>query len=435
MGYRVNDIVWSIGGPESPIGTAAARTVRLHVRGNPSLGRKPGRTPDPAISGNSMEVGDYLTSDDVSGAIPLSPRAGAGFGKIVKSCMGTESAPAQIAACIRVRYTGANASCKMISDTAANTLRATTGAIGAEVNDAQWNGGNPLDLTAAPSDTVGEIVTLIDGYTGFDCEKVFGDNSVSAGLITTDLTGQAKNQWSYFWFTGGATAAYQRAFTLDLTTTERPGYSIQGEGYCDQFLYSGCVVDALSFNAQLKGILESDADILGFTEGLAAGAGGLTLADLNPLFFWNGSFSLGANVFPYIKSFSLKIDNRSNRDGYGQGSVGRLYQQKGIPEITGSMEIPLDANMYAQRASLFSTTTTAYAAASAYFKGKDIGSNVNLPEMLLIEMPFLQITSFEFGESAGNFTARVNFKVIYPKGTLYDLPLTIHMISADSGAY
>lgn len=434
MSYPTNNIKWTIGGPEAPIGTAAARTVALPIRGLPSFTRKPGRVRDPVIKGDSMDCGDYLAFDSAEGGIPLSPRAGAAFGKILKSLMGTETAPAQVAACIRVRYTGVSASCKIIADTGANTLRALTGAVGAEVNDAGWNGGNPLDLTAVPSDTVGEVVALADGYANFDCEKVFGDNATSAGLIVSDAAGQAKNQWCYLWFTSVGSGAYYRSFTLDRSTTERPAYTIQADGYADQMLYNGCISAALTLDALLKGIVEADADILGFTESLGTGASVVTMADLSPLFFWNGSFTLGAVTFPYIRRLNLKIDNASNKEGYGQGSVSRMYQAKGYPIITGEVEIPLDAALYAQRANVFSSTS-AYGAMSFYFKGKDIGANVNLPEMMIVELPFVQPTAFEYIEGNNIWYVKLAFKGILPKGTVYDEPLTIHLVSADAAAY
>jgi len=427
----IKNILWTIGGEESPAGTPHAVESVIPIRANPSLTRKPGRVTDPAITGVNMKVGDYLASDDVSGSIPLTPRACPGFGKFLVSALHTESTPAKAGACIRIRYVGAHASCKVLADTGANTLNVLTGVAGAEAANVAWNGGAAMDLTAAAFDTVGELVAVIDGYADWVCEKVFGANSVVGGDIVTK-TCQAKSQWAYIWFTAAASTAYVRHFTPDLTDAERPTYTIEAEGYQDNFTYAGCVVDTLSLSAALKGMVEGEVGILGFTETLAAGASGFSLEDAVPLFFWDGAFSLGAKDFDYISNFSININNNHNKDGYGQGAVGRIYHQKGMFEAKGQMTIRLDADTYAHRASIFTATGTV-ASMSLYFKGKIIYGT--LPEFLLIELPFIQLTNFTYAESNGIFTAQMDWEAVHPAGTHWDDPLTITMISDDAGAY
>jgi hypothetical protein len=427
----VKNILWTIGGAEHAAGTAHALEAVIPIRATPSLTRKAARVTDPAITGVNMKVGDYLASDDVSGSIPLTPRACGGFGKFIKSALGTESTPAKIGACIRIRYIGSSASCKIIADTGANTLAAKVGAAGSEADDAVWGGGTAISLAAAATDTVGELVTVIDAYADWNCEKVFGSDSIDAGDIVTK-TCQAHDQWAYLWFTAAASTVYVRHFTPDLTDTERPTYTIRAEGYQDQMEYTGCVVDTLSLSAALKGMVEGEAGILGFAESLAGGASGLTLDTSTPLWFWDGAFALGAKDFDYISAFSINIANNHNPDGYGQGSVGRVYQQKGMFEAKGQMTIKLDADTYAHRASIF-TASGSTAAVSVYFCGKDVYGTV--PEFLMIELPFIQVTNFTFAESNGVFTAQMDWEALHPAGTHWDDPLTITMISDDSAAF
>jgi hypothetical protein len=425
------NILWTIGGEEAAAGTAHAVESVIPIRANPSLTRKPGRITDPAITGVNMKVGDYLASDDVSGSIPLSPRACPGFGKLLVSALHTESTPAKIGACIRIRFSGAEASCKIVADTAANTLAAKTGVAGSEADDAAWGGGAPLDLSAVANDTVGELVAVIDAYADWECEKLFGlDATPTIDIVTK--TGQANGQWCYLYFLAAASTAYVRHFTPDLTDAERPTYTIEAEGYQDNFTFAGCVVDTLSLSGALKAVVEGEAGILGFTEALAAAASTLTLEDVAPLFFWDGSFSLGAKEFTFISNISININNNHNKEGYGQGAVGRIYHQKGIFEVKGQMTIKLDADTYAHRASVFSATGTT-AAMSLYFNGKDIFGTV--PEWLLVELPFIQLSNFTFAESNGVFTAQMDYEAVHPKGTHWDEPLTITMISDDAGAY
>jgi hypothetical protein len=433
MGYPKRAIKWTIGGEEVAPGTAHAMENVIPIRDQPGVDRKPERLADPAIIGSAMDVGDYLAADDVSGPIPISPRACPGFGKLLVSLLHTESAPVEIGGCMRVRYTGANASCKIMAVNGDNDIHAKTGAVGAEVDDAVWGGGAAISLAAAGTDTLGELVAVIEAYAGFECDKVFGDDALSVNTFVITRTTQAKSKDAFIFFTHAASTGYARNFTPDLTTAERPTYSIQGDGYPDNKLYTGCVIDTLSLKATLKAIVEGDVETLDFVETGGQVASVLTLEDRAPLFFWNGIFTLAGVDFPYIKNFSMKIDNGHNKEGYGQGSAGRQYHEKGLFAITGDMELKLDADSYAHRSDIFGAAG-AYSSMSLYFKGAVIGTH-SLNEMLLIELPFVQITSFSFGEENNLFTAKMNWKAIYPKGTVYDVPLTMTMISQDAGAF
>ncbi len=432
MSNLTRKILLTIGGEEATPGAGHAMENVVPIRARPTLTRVAQRTPDPAIVGEDFDVGDYLASDSVEGNIPLAPRACAGFGKFLVSLLHTESAPVEIGACIRVRFIGAEASCKIVADTAANTLAAQTGALGAEANDAAWGGGAPLDLTAAANDTVAELVAVIDAYADWACEKVFGADATPSGAII-DRTCQAHDKWVYLWFADAATSAYARHFTHDATVAnERPTYAMQLDGMGDNYLYKGIVVDSLSINAVAKGLVEADAAVLGFNETGAQVASVLTLEDVSPLFFWDGSFDINGTVFPYISSISMKYDNKHTKDGYGQGAVGRVYQQRGVPTLTGEIELPLDANTYARRADLFGSIGT-YCSTSFYFKGKNIYTGV--PEMWLVELPFIQVTSFDWTEKNGVFFAKIGFKGIHPKAAHYDEIITMSLITADAGAY
>ena len=432
MSYLARKILLTIGGEEATPGAGHAMENVVPIRATPSLTRVAQRVPDPAIIGSDFDVGDYLASDSIEGSIQLTPRACAGFGKLLVSLLHTESAPVEIGACIRIRYIGAQVSCKIVADTGANTLAAQTGALGAEADDAAWGGGAPLDLTAAANDTVAELVTVIDGYADWACEKVFGDGTLSAGAIIT-RTSQAHDKWVYLWFADAATSAYARNLTHDATVAnERPTYALQLDGMGDNFLYKGCVVDSLSINAALKGLVEAEVAILGFNETGAQVASVLTLEDVSPLFFWDGSFDINGTTFPYVSSITMKLENMHAKETYGQGSVGRVYHQRGIPSITGEIELPLDATSFARRADLFGSIG-AYCSISFYFKGKNIYTGV--PELWLVELPFIQVTSFVWLEKNGVFFAKIGYKAIHPKSAHYDEVITMTLITADAGAY
>ncbi len=242
--------------------------------------------------------------------------------------------------------------------------------------------------------------------------------------------GQGKNIWVYVWFSSASSGVYRHVFTADLSSTEKPTLSFQKDGYQDNFLYAGCVVDVLSLSGALKAIIEGSATVLGFTEVGSQNASSLSLADVDPVIFYNGDFSIGGKDYDYIRNFDLSISNNHNPDGYGVASLDRQYHQKGKTEITGTMVVRLDSDSFAERAKVFADTQVAL---SFYFKGDDIATDV--PELMLIELPYCSLQNFDFSENAGVFDASMGFKATKPKGTIYNEPITITMLNTDSAVY
>lgn len=430
----VNGIKLTIGGAEGSPGTPVAREHVIPVRGPPELDRTVERQLDPAIVGSNMDAGEYTTVEDVKGGIPLSFRPCGGVGQLLKSLLGDEETPVQVGACIRIRYTGASASCKLVPSASGNTLRSYVGAAGSESLDAGFGTGGTMDLAGAPTDTVAEVVSVIEGYADYECELVSGSGSVSASEVL-DFTSpgnhrQGKNTWAYVWFGSATSGVYKHEFPVDLSTAERPTYSIQKDGYQDNFLYDGCVVDRLSLSGALKGMVEADCDILGMKETGGQTASVLTLPDIDPLLFWNGSTSVGSVDYAYVRSMSLELRNNHNPDGYGQGLVTRQYQQKAKFEATGELTVRLDADSYAERAKVFSNATVAV---SLWLKGKAIGSSI--AELCIIELPKCTVSSFSYEESNGVFDAKLAVKALAPKGTVWSDPVTVTILTTDAGVY
>lgn len=428
------NILWTIGGPESTPGLAVARTHVIPVRDLPSLDQKAERLVDPVIAGGRMDVSEFMSKLDVSGGLPLSPRVCPGYGKLLKSNFGTESAPVQIGAVVRIRYSGVSASLKLTADASGNTLNAKKGALGSEANDAAFGTAGTLDLTASGVDTVGELVTEIDGYADYQAELVHGAASVSAADIISIIT-QAKSRWAYLFFTSSTSGVYMRTFSSDLTDTEHSVYSIEREGYISTgTLFDGCVVDQIKHSATLGAMLEADADILGMKELDPATASGLSIDDLedvDPLLFWKGSTELGGKDFKFISSIGFTSNNNHNKDTYGQSVASRQYHQKSMLNFFGDMQLRLDTDTYDLRANIF---TTALKSMSLMFKGKLIAAS--LYEMLILELPFIGLTSpFDMPDRNGALDAKVNWKAFNPKGTKYDVPVRMHFFSSDSGAF
>lgn len=338
----------------------------------------------------------------------------------------------QVAGAIRVRYTGSDASCKLVSDQSLNTLTSTTGVKGSESVDANFGATGVVDFDLAAYDTLGEVVTALEGFTGYECEKVFGEDSLdlTANMVEHGVTVQGKNMWAYIYFESTTTGIYRKIFQYSTSIDELPVNSIQIDGRQDNMLYSANVTNGISISAALKGMAEADADILGFAETIGQTASTLTLEAVDPMIFHKGSVSLGATEYTFIRNISTDFTNNHNTEGYGQGSISRLYHQKQKFEASGEMQVRLDATSYAERAKVFATDLISV---SYYFYGKDYSTDI--PEMIITELPYCNMQEFSFTDNSGIYDANIMFKVLYPKGTLYNNPVRMHMLVQDSAEY
>lgn len=109
------NIKYTISRPEFTPGTAEARKYVLPITALGDLDKKVERGEDPAVVGSNMLVGEYPLAFDVGGSIPLSPRPCGGFAALLKSQLGREDIPTRIGGIMRVRYTGGQASCKLVA--------------------------------------------------------------------------------------------------------------------------------------------------------------------------------------------------------------------------------------------------------------------------------------------------------------------------------
>ena len=275
-------------------------------------------------------------------------------------------------------------------------------------------------------------MTEIDGYTDYACEKVFGADSVTGGDIV-DVTVQGKSKWAYVFFSGAATGVYLHQFEADLTNTERPTYSLQKDGFQDNFLYAGYVVDQLSLSAALKAMVEGETSGFGLSEDGSQSASSLNLEDVDPLIFHKGDLSLGENEYTYTRNVSIQIQNNHEADaGFGFGSAARQAHEKGMFDATGSLQLRLDANSFAERAKVFSNTR---AALSFYFKGGWFDQAANLPEMILAEVPYVALSQATYQENGQVIDLGFDWRALNPGGGNYDPPLTISMLTVDSAEY
>ncbi|MFP4066220.1 MAG: phage tail tube protein [Spirochaetaceae bacterium] len=427
---NVRNIVVSIGGAESTAGEEVSRTATVPIRSMPSVTKTAQKELDPAIVGQNMDAGEFSVAYDVAGQIAVTPRPSAALGMLLTSVLGEEEAsPQQVAACIRIRYTGSEDSAKISADGTADELTSEVGDKGSESGDDDFGTSGTIDLTS--TSTVGALVTEIDGYTDYEAEKVFGEDSVDTGEIIDITESQGKDRWVYIWFASSDSGVYRHQWQVDLTNTERPTYTLQIDELHDNFVYPGIFATQLSLSAALMGLVEMDFEVLGMTESDGETAySGSDLEDHGPLLFQRGSFAIGGTDFAFVRDISLTMGNNPNTDGYGMGSLYRQYHQKGKFEASGDLQIRHDSDVYSLRATVFDDSMVALTL--SFQPNADLVTGY--PGLFLVELPAVQLSDYQPTENGDQIDASISFRAVNPGG-LYDSAVQVTMLTEDSGEY
>lgn len=422
---------------ESVAGTPITPVAVLPIKGLPSLDRTIEKQADPVIVGAGMAAGEFPVAASVKGSISLSPRACAGYGKCLKGAFGAEAAPAEILAVIRIKYTGASASCKITTDISGKTINSKIGALGSEANDTTFYASTgSIPLTNASYDTPAELVAYIDGLADYEAKLITGSG---ASTITSVVTGifQAKGKWAILVLTGTGSGAYVHRFTPDLAiANERPTLTVQLDLGTDNLRYAGVSVNSLSHSAALKGLLECEVELIGFTEQAGQSAmSALTLPDAKNFIFGGGVSSISGADYTYVRSMSAKAENALKDDGYGQSSLDRAYHAKGLFGFSGDLKLRLDATSYLERAKVASGVVASELFIFYAAESKCVGTSA-VAELLIIEVPYSEHSGFSFEDNGGIIDCSLTWKGFNPGGSYnYDSPVVVTLISADSAAY
>lgn len=423
---------------EVTAGTAIDPTAVVPIKSLPGLDRTIEKATDPVIIGAGMAAGEFPVSASVKGGLSISPRSCPAFGHILKGTFGGETAaPPIVVGAIRIKYTGASASCKLVA--AGSTITAYKGALGSEAADTEFYASTGiLPLTNALYDTPAELAAVIEAMPNYECDLITGADGTITGVYA--CTVQAKDQWALFILTGSGTGAYAHQFTANLTAgSERPTYTVQLDNMrpssSDNMRYAGCSINSLSLSAALKATLEGDIELIGFTETIAnAAMSALALNDSKPFIFAGGIVSIAGADYNYVRNVTLKAENNLKDDGYGQASLDRAYHAKGMFSLSGDLKLRLDATSILERPKVASGV---FAPIFLYFyaaESKKIGTSV-IAEMLIIEIPYAELSAFAFEDNGGIVDCSISWKAFKPGGTLYNEPVTVTLISTDSAVY
>jgi hypothetical protein len=126
----------------------------------------------------------------------------------------------------------------------------------------------------------------------------------------------------------------------------------------------------------------------------------------------------------------ITMSNNADPDGFGMGSLWRQYHRKAQFSLTGSASVRYDANIFGFRAGMFNDAVVGM---SFYFRANtDFATDI--PQIMIVDIPYAQLTSHQEEENNGVLDVGLELVGTNPDGE-YSAPLSIHMITADSGAY
>ena len=417
----------------TPGGTTGAIDCLIPIRGLPSFDRKAEKALDPAIVGNRMDVGEYTVAQDVKGSLPVSWRACKGASRLIRAGLtaSTGYVIAQVGGCVRIKYSGSAASCKIMASSSDGKLKAYVGAKGSEAGDTAFGTAGVLSTTAAANNTIGEIVTVVDAYANYTAKKLFGNSSQSSTGIIAIATAQAKNKSVYVFFKSSGSGAYAHFLPADLSDAELPTFGLQTEGIHTRHRWYGASVAGYNVSAALKGFAEGDVELLGMTEKSTEPAATTSILGTEwPMIFSQGQMDLDGSTWTFVRNMNLQLANNPNAEGFGQGSVLRQYHQKGHFSFAVDAQFRGDTSIDAYRAKQFDGSEVGF---SAFFKGNTIGASV--PEGMLWDAPFCAVSNYEPVENGDVLDSKLTLKALNPAGTTYQHPVRCVIISNDTGRY
>ena len=422
--YKKMYNVVTIGGPETDLGTAVARTDRLPITDMVDVKQTAAKNPSEVLTGRGTKRGNYIDSIESMMDIPMELQAIKATGLLLVSCLGDDLAtPQQVGGALILSYTGAEASAKVV--VSSTTITISTGDLGSEAVDAAFGTTGVYTLAALGTD-----VAAIEGFTGYTCEKVFGVDALtteSVGYVITSA--QAAGNSVIVYFTSADSGIYLHRSSPVLTNTERPTMTLQSDGTgLTNDVQAGSVIDSLEISADLKGRATIKATVPG-TAITTDTASVVELVNKKPLKFANSSFFLAGTDQTFVKSVSLSFGNSHDGDeGFGAGSLYKQDHAKGDFVVTGSLSVRSVASTEVEYAKRISEVTSSL---SVIFQGDDLATDI--PEMIALSVPYIDIMSATKSASGVSLDSELTIEAIDPQS--YSNILTVDMLTTDSAKY
>ena len=416
----------TVGGPETTLGTAVARDARFPITGLATMEEVPSYSRDEVINGRGAVRKNYVDAINVSIAIPSNLEACESVGKGFTSLLGQDVAtPSQVGCGILIKYTGSEASCKIV--VTSTTIVSTIGDLGAEAADTNFGTGGTITLSGFA--TVNLLLAEITGYTDYTATQLFGaaDEATTAGYADDSM--QIKSRMGVIYFVV-ASGVYLHRVSPVMTNVERPTYSIQADGSGTLFdTIGGCVTNTASISAALKGKAAVNFGMIGTAVTNAGSASSVALPDTEPLKFSDSEFYLAGVEYACAKSMSCDINNNIDGDeGFCNGSLYKSDHARGEISITGAISVRTTSASDAERAKRLTGAVSSF---TGVFEGQELATSIN--EMIILRLPAIQIFTASRGEAGITIDTNFTFEAIDENS--YDDMITVDLLTTDSAKY
>lgn len=309
---------------------------------------------DPALIGEVHTTDEIPVGKNVSGGIEILAHPEE-LGVLTSWALGGESAVANPAqGYLFIWYTGSELYADIV--VSSNVLTASVGDdAGTKTADTNFNTTGSIDLTTASFDTLAEVATAIDGYTGW--------NASYQGLSTAD-TSQIADLAAYKLVEGGlkvrgavlectvtSTVAKKHFVYPAAATSNLPSYSYMEDktlGAGTAIAYTGMKVNSFGITIDAKSLVKLSLDLKGRAEETGKTYPTLTIPTNTAYKVSNVAIYLDETELTVAKNFS--ITNNGNLDD--SPIIGSLYSDESIRqmntlEISGS--INLNTTTWAER--------------------------------------------------------------------------------------
>ena len=417
--YKKQFTAATIGGPETTLGTAVARTQRFPITALSILQRKASKSDNEVITGRNAKNGMFVDSIDVNAEIPSALRACGAVGMGFAGALGGDlDTPPEVGGALILKYSGSEASAKIVI--AGSDISAAVGDLGSEAADTDFGSAGTL----AVSGTLADLVSTLNGYDDYTAEKIFGSDSLDASSPIAITASQAKGRYVIIFFGQIGSGYYLHKNVADLTNTELPTYSVQFDGSGSNDLGKGGVIDGFSLSADLKGRAAISFSAI-FTEGEGGqSASSVALPSADPMKFSSGKTFVSGTEHVYAKNVSADVANNHDGDeGFGQGSLYKLSHARGMFAANGSLTLRATSITEAEKAKVVSN---AEGSIQLFFEG---GTN----EIAILDIPSVVYTDESKAEGGVAIEQSLTWEAIDKNS--YDGMLSVYLVTTDSEAY
>lgn len=421
--YKKMYNVVTVGGPETTLGTAVARSNRLPINDYVEVKKNAAKNPSNVITGRGTKHRNYIDSIDLDMSLSMELQAIKATGLLFVSCLGNDLAtPQQVGGAMIISYTGAEESAKMVVNS--TTITMTIGDLGAEEADADFGTAGVYTFASLATD-----VAAIAAEPGYNCQKLFGANALTTSAAGYAATAQISGNSVIIYFTSADSGVYLHRHTPVLTNTERPTLTLQADGTgVTNDILAGAIVDSLEISAELKGRAGLTANVMG-TAVTTGAASSVVLANKKPLKFADASMFVAGAEETFVKSVSLSIGNNHDGDeGFGTGSLYKQDHAKGDFTVTGSVTLRSTTTSEVEYAKQI---TDDLSSLLVVFEGDALATDIS--EMVAISIPYLDILPSSKSAGGVGLDTELSFEAVDPQS--YSNILTIDMLTTDSADY